>query len=75
MSPAMQALHEQLIQVKTESDNFRKQLATQSSKSDSAQHENKIRMRTLVDEIKVSFLSSIYIGFYKKRIKKIYRPC
>ena len=52
MSPAMSALHEQLVAVKTESDNVRKQLHEQTAKTDQNHHENKIRMRTMIDEVK-----------------------
>ena len=48
----IKALHEQLVAVKTESDNVRKQLHDHTARTDQNHHENKIRMRTLIDEVK-----------------------
>ena len=51
MSPAMTALHDQLIQVKSETENLRKITGSNRQKSDATSHEVKIRLRTLQDEI------------------------
>ncbi|CBY09707.1 unnamed protein product [Oikopleura dioica] len=51
MSPAMTALHDQLIQVKSETENLRKISESNRQKSDATSHEVKIRLRTLHDEI------------------------
>lgn len=51
MSPAMAALHEQLIQVKGEGEHFRKELDMSKNKADQLQHENKIRIRSFHEEL------------------------
>jgi len=47
----MTALHEQLIQVKGESENTRKEIAQNRSKVEQQNHENKIRIRGFNEEI------------------------
>ena len=50
------------FKVKTETENIQKHLTSVASKTDQSHHENKIRMRTIVDEIKGLFLLSMNLN-------------